>query len=167
MGVDIYGHSKINRKEEELEETKKEYRRSIINELRKKENEEEIVFYNTRVVNPNVGISSNMTIDLGGITAEIILTPGHTKMNLSIYIREEEVLFCGDAIVTDYLPNLEDGDKNDWREWLSSLEKIKSISPKIIVPGHGEIMINNKIGIEINRISSILRSAIENKEPQI
>ena len=162
MGIDIYGHNKINRKDEELEETKKEYKKSITNELRKRKNEEEIVFYKTRVVNPNIGISSNTKIDLGGVTAEIILTPGHTKMNLSIYVSTEGVLFCGDAIVTDYLPNLEDGVKGDWQEWLASIDKIKSISPEIIIPGHGEVLIGDNIKKEIIRISSFLNSAIEN-----
>lgn len=162
MGVDIYGHSKINRKDEELKKTKEEYGKSILDGLRKKNKEEEIAFYNTKVANPNIGISSDTTIDLGGVTADIILTPGHTKMNLSVYIKEEGILFCGDTIVTGYMPNLDEGDKNNWREWLLSLEKIKSITPGIIVPGHGEIITDNKIETEINRIRSILKSAIDN-----
>ena len=165
MGVDIYGHSKINRRDEELEETKKEYGKSITNELRKNKKEEEVVFYNTTVVNPNIGISSNTIIDLGGINAEIILTPGHTKMNLSIYIAYEKVLYCGDTLVTDYLPNLEDGGVSDWKEWLASIEQIKNIPPGVIVPGHGEIMKGDKIKTEITRISSILNSAIEKGNP--
>ena len=165
MGVDIYGHSSINRRDEELEEAKKEYGTSITNELRKKNNEEEVVFYNTKVANPNIVISSNTTIDLGEINAEIILTPGHTKMNLSIYIQSEKVLFCGDALVTDYIPNLECGGKSDWKDWIISIEQIKNISPEIIVPGHGEILTGDKIKTEINRINSILNSAIEKGVP--
>ncbi len=165
MGVDIYGHHKIKRTDEVLAEVKKEFNKTITSELRKRKNEEEIVFYKTKVINPNTGISSNTTLDLGGTTAEIFLTPGHTKMNLSVYIKEEAVLFCGDAIVNDYIPNLEDGGKDDWEQWLMSIEKIQKIAPEIIVSGHGEILTGDKIADEIERTKSILNSAIVSGSP--
>lgn len=161
MGMSIYGHHKINRNDNELEGVKKEYRQCITSDLRKNHNEEELVFYKTKVINPNIKISSDTTIDLGGIEVDIILTPGHTKMNLSIYIKEDNVLFCGDKLVSDYFPNLEDGGIEDWKEWLSSIEKIKTLSPTSIIPGHGEVMTGEKIEEEIGRIRSILDEAIK------
>jgi len=161
MGIDIYGHYNINRTNDELEEMKKEYGKSITSEVRRANNEEEITFYNTTVANPSIDISSNMEIDLGGTTAEIILTPGHTKMNLSVFVKNENILYCGDVLVNDYIPNLEDGDQNDWKDWLQSIEKIKNISPEIIISGHGEILTGEKIESEIVRMKSILNSAIK------
>ncbi len=165
MGIDIYGHSDINRPENIIEEVKKEYSKTILSEARKDKNEEDLVFYNTEVVNPNIGISSNIEIDLGGVTAEVILTPGHTKMNLSVLVKNEKVLYCGDTIVTDYIPNLEDGGIDDWKDWLLSLEKTENLSPEIIIPGHGEVMSGDNIISEIDRMKSILNLAIDNDQP--
>jgi glyoxylase-like metal-dependent hydrolase (beta-lactamase superfamily II) len=162
MEIDIYGHCEINRGNEDLEEIKKEYSKCITSELRRKEKEEELVFYNTSVVNPNIKISSNISIELGEMEVDIILTPGHTKMNLSVYVPNENILYCGDLIVTDYYPNLEDGGKDDWEEWLLSIDKIKKIAPEMIIPGHGEIVKGNGIQREIYRTKSILNSAIDN-----
>ncbi len=165
MEVDIYGHNAINRPENIIDEVKIEYSKTIMSEARKEKNEEDLVFYKTKVVNPNIGISSEIEIDLGGITAVIFSTPGHTKMNLSVFVKNEKVLYCGDTIVTDYIPNLEDGGVDDWKEWLLSLEKIENLSPEIIVSGHGEVMAGDKINAEINRMKSILNLAIENNQP--
>lgn len=165
MGINIYGHHKINRHEDELTATKKEYQCSFTSEVRKQHNEEEVTFYNTQLTNPNLQISENTQIDLGGIAAEIILTPGHTKMNLSIFVNSDKVLYCGDVLVNGYIPNLEDGGVDDWKEWLISIEKIENISPEIIVSGHGEVLTGEKIETEIVRIQSILDKAIKSGNP--
>ena len=152
MGIDIYGHIGINRTNEEFENVKKEYSQSITNKLRREEKEEEIFFYNTSVMNPNKKITSDFTLDLGELVVEIILTPGHTKMNLSVYVTKDNILYCGDSIVTDYIPNMQDGDKYDWENWLISIGRLSQISPSIIVPGHGEILSGKQIDNEIARM---------------
>jgi glyoxylase-like metal-dependent hydrolase (beta-lactamase superfamily II) len=45
---------------------------------------------------------------------------------------------------------------------LLSLEAIKRLDPKIIVPGHGEILSDHRINTEIKRTESILNMAIKN-----
>ena len=159
-GVDIYGHKNINRKSSELEQVKDEYNLSILDKRRQAVREENLVFYKTCAVNPNKKAAFDFSMDLGGITAEIILTPGHTSMNLSVYIPKEGILYCGDTIVTDYIPNLDDGGKDDWKCWLNSLQKIARLSPKIIIPGHGEILEGYEIEKEISRMRSIINLAI-------
>jgi glyoxylase-like metal-dependent hydrolase (beta-lactamase superfamily II) len=167
MGIDIYGHFEINRGNEALEEIKKEYSKCITSELRRNANEEELVFYNTSVVNPNIKISSSISLELGDMEVDIVLTPGHTKMNLSVYVPNEKILYCGDLIVTDYFPNMEDGDKNEWKKWQLSIEKLEQIAPDIIIPGHGEILKGTGIKREINRTKSILSAAIANASQSI
>lgn len=162
MGVDIYGHKDINRNEAELSEVKKAFNKCITSELRRHKREEELIFYKTTVVNPNLGISSDFPIDIGGVVVKILLTPGHTSMNLSVYIEDESVLFCGDVIISDYIPNLEDGEEDDWKEWILSIEKIQEISPEVIIPGHGDILSKEKQINEITRMKGVLNSAIKN-----
>lgn len=88
-------------------------------------------------------------------------TPGHTPFNISLFVSEDRVLFCGDAIVTGYIPNLEAGNVLLWQTWLQSLDAIEDLSPDIIITGHGySIQGASKIIIEINKIRAILKNAI-------
>ena len=162
IGIDIYGHYKINRLENELKAVKSAYAECIVDTIRQQNNEEEFVFSKTKIVNPNKKINSDCFIDLGGLFVKIILTPGHTQMNISVYVEEEKILFCGDVVVNEYIPNIEDGNKDDWQAWKQSLDKIKKLSPEIIVSGHGEILKGEKIKTEIQRIEDYLTAAINN-----
>lgn len=163
--IEIYGHNRIKRSNAEFTELKKYYNKTVLNEVRRSNHEEELVFQNTNIANPEIGITGDFTMDLGGITAEIFLTPGHTDMNLSVYVPDEGVLYCGDVIVTDYIPNLEDGHISDWKQWILSIDKILDHSPKILVSGHGEILEGESIKEEALRIKDILKQAIESGGP--
>ncbi|MEM8863910.1 MAG: MBL fold metallo-hydrolase [Chloroflexota bacterium] len=116
---------------------------------------------NTRLVNPNKSAEAGHTFDLGGVTAEVVALPGHTPINQGIFCPNEKVLFCADCIVTDYIPNLEVGNPDLWREWLKSLDKIDALAPNTIVPGHGRVIRRDEITEEISRISKFLLEAIQ------
>ena len=78
------------------------------------------------------------TLDLGGATLEFVHTPGHTLGSMSVYYREEKVLFAGDTIRTNEPFHL-DGDPSvgDMALHLKSLTKLLSYDIRIIAPGHG------------------------------
>lgn len=115
--IDIYGHYLINRTEDDLNSMADEINQCTLEVFRRDAKEEGMFFAETRVANPNKKIESDMNIDLGEIEAKVILTPGHTATNISIYVPDEGVLFCGDCIVNGYLPNLDSGTVEDWKIW--------------------------------------------------
>ena len=160
-GIDIYGHYLINRDENDLRLVKEEYNKCVTNPVRRASKEGDVVFYKTRFVNPNHGVTGDMSIDLGRRIVNILLTPGHTPMNISAYIGSEDLLFCGDILVPGYIPHLSEGTAADWKEWLKTLVRIEEISPKIIVPGHGKILKGRAIHQEITRMRIILKKAIK------
>jgi glyoxylase-like metal-dependent hydrolase (beta-lactamase superfamily II) len=49
------------------------------------------------------------------------------------------ILFTGDCLITEYLPNLDAGTPADWQVWLDSLQRIKALEPTVVVPGHGPV----------------------------
>jgi len=161
-GIDIYGHHQILRQEKDIEYLIKDFDLSNLNTIRRRNKETSILFNKTRIINPNRKVFCDMELDLGTLKAQIIMTPGHTDTNISVYIPSEGVLYCGDCIVDRFIPNLEDGTISDWETWRQSLEKIEGISPTIIVPGHGDIISGqSNIKGEIERIKTILDKAIE------
>jgi cyclase len=168
-GADIYGHSKINNTQKDLIDSFEDFGGAISNAIRKKAGEGSIAFENTSICNPDKKIDAEFSIDLGGGAARIILTPGHTDTNISIYNEKDRVLYCGDCLLPRFIPGLEGGGIKEWKTWISSLNKIAGIDIDIIVPGHGNIISGREnISKEIERLKYIITAAISNnKAPTI
>jgi len=125
LGVDVYGHG-IQRTEDEFRSEIAEFNGQISSPTRRAECEAEVFYSGTKLANPNRPISQDTVLNLGGSEAQIILTPGHTSTNLSVYVPSDGVLFCGDCLVNGYLPNLDCGTQADWQDWLESLDALQA-----------------------------------------
>lgn len=161
LGIKIFGHPEIQRTAEHFAAEKDDYNASITNEVRSSERETDAFFLNTGVANPTHPATAGFIFDLEGVEAEVISTPGHTSINQSIYSRTDNVLFCADCIVTDYIPNLEAGNRNDWQRWLTSLQIIENLAPEVVVPGHGQVMRGQEISTQIARMRGVVERALE------
>lgn len=64
-------------------------------------------------------------IDLGGLTAEVWETPGHTRDHLSFYIPAVDSLFCGDTLFAAGCGRLFDG---SMEQLYRSLKRIATLS---------------------------------------
>lgn len=159
-GIPIYGHYKIQRTNAELLEGIAEFNELIPNPVRRAHNEAQIFYTETSIANPDHPITDDTQIELGGRTVQILLTPGHTPANISIYVPDEHILYSGDCLISGYLPNLEAGTREDWHIWLLSLEKIRALAPSVVMPGHGQILRGEQIQSEIDHTCDILQEAI-------
>lgn len=165
LGIDVYGHEDIHRPDEDLAAVKAAYNASIQNPVRRDHHEENVVFTKTRFVDPNIAVSEDIAIDLSDTEVQILLTPGHTPMNISVFVPTDGVLFSGDTLISGYIPHLAEGTPEDWEDWLSSLEKLKSLSVETVVPGHGEVIRGPRIGKTIEETEATIRRALESGQP--
>jgi glyoxylase-like metal-dependent hydrolase (beta-lactamase superfamily II) len=156
-GIDVYGHSGIERTDREFRSEIAGFNAQITDAARKARGEAEVFYQGTSLANPNLPIREGMSIELGDCAVEILLTPGHTPTNISIYVRPDGVLFCGDCLVNGYLPNLDCGGKSDWQQWLASLDRLARFAPRVVVPGHGAVA----AGDDVNRLIETLRAELE------
>jgi glyoxylase-like metal-dependent hydrolase (beta-lactamase superfamily II) len=164
--IEVYGHAGIQRNDSELKSDIDEYSACTPNAVRREQREAAIVFTDTRIVNPNHKITSEIKFNLGNLNAEVLLTPGHTSTNLCLFVPAERVLFCGDSVVSGYLPNLEGGTIKDWQQWISTLDRIAGLEAEAIVCGHGPILKGDNVVKEIQRVRTIIERAIlEEKAP--
>jgi glyoxylase-like metal-dependent hydrolase (beta-lactamase superfamily II) len=85
--------------------------------------------------------------EIGKFKFEVIYTPGHKDDLITVYFKEDKVMFCGDFIFRDSIGrcDLDDGSISDM---ITSINKIKKYDKDVIVyPGHGDI---TTLGYEIN-----------------
>ena len=158
--IDIYGHAALQRTEDEFRAELEEFNSLISNPLRQARREAGAFYAGTRLENPNLPISKDTVLHLGGCDVEIILTPGHTPTNLSVWVPGDRVLFCADCVTNLYLPNLDAGGKVEWQAWLHSLDRIEQLKPAAIVPGHGPVAVGDDAGRLIESARAVLEQAI-------
>lgn len=81
-----------------------------------------------------VACKEGETFDLGGMTIEVIETPGHTKGGLSFLYKEENWLYAGDEV--NGFCWLFDKNATDRETHIQSLKKIRNLNPIRIFGGH-------------------------------
>lgn len=84
------------------------------------------------VVPADENIQEDRIIDLGGVTAELIIAESpHTDDALLVYVPEDNVLFVGDAELGEF-PSW----KMDWDKMAAFAKKVQGIDAGVIIDGH-------------------------------
>ena len=113
--------------------------------------------YATMPVNPDEAVIDDTELDLGGCRVEILLTPGHTDSNLSVWVPDEGVLYCGDCLTNQFAPNLDAADGlPSWQQWLQSLDRIEALAPEVVVCGHGPVESGADVLLLVGRVRKAL-----------
>jgi len=160
-GVDVYGHADIARTPAEFQAEIDEFNATIPGAARRAHSEADVFFAGTQPTNPNCPITVDTRMDLGNCEAEILLTPGHTPTNVSVWVPSDRVLFSADCLIDGYLPNLDAGSVTDWHIWLESLDRLAALAPRIVVPGHGRVATWDEVPRMIASLRAILERAID------
>jgi len=91
-------------------------------------------------------INEGESIQLGELKLEIIHTPGHAAGHLSFYSEEHELIFVGDTVMPDSLPDTcyvaEEYDANPISSYIETLNKLKRYKVKKAFPGHHQPFLN-------------------------
>jgi hydroxyacylglutathione hydrolase len=82
-------------------------------------------------------VSGGETLELAGLTIEVLFTPGHSPGHVTYALREEEALFSGDVLFQGSVGRV-DLPGGDWPTLLSSIESLISRFPaeSTVYPGH-------------------------------
>ncbi len=160
-GVDVYGHANIQRTDDEFRLEMAEFKQGVASPARRSNQDAQVFYHGTRLANPNRPIAGDCAMNLGGCEIEVLLTPGHTPSNISVYVPSDGALYCGDCLVNGYMPNLDAGSVDDWRVWLISLDRVAALAPRIVVAGHGPVATGEEVPRVIEKVRTILRESIE------
>jgi cyclase len=86
---------------------------------------------------PTVVHDSHLDLFLGARRINVRYYPGHTGGDSVVSIPDAHVVFCGDMLWKDHIPNLIDASTGAWVESLGSMQK--DYGPSTWVPGHGGV----------------------------
>ena len=81
-----------------------------------------------------VSVKPRTVFDLGDITAEILWTPGHTKGGISVWYREKNIVFIGDA--TGFFVWLYADDSTDCATYVAMLDRLYEVNADGYYGGH-------------------------------
>ncbi|UOD49671.1 MBL fold metallo-hydrolase [Orrella daihaiensis] len=90
---------------------------------------------NTRLEAADVWVINDEQLMLSGWQFDLLkVGPAHTPDDLSVYVPAENVLFAGDLMFQGRIPFVGNADSAGW---IKSLDRLLTLSPKVVVPGHG------------------------------
>ncbi len=118
----------------------------------------------TEMIGPQITFKDELNLNLGKKIFEVKhLCRGHTPGDIIVWLPQKQILFSGDLVFDGRIPFLGSGNS---KSWLSCLEKILELKPRLLLPGHGEpVMGEENIRKTVNRTYKYitdLREAIRN-----
>ena len=90
---------------------------------------------------PTILIEKEAAVRLGGATLIMRHAPGHAPDVISVYYKEEKVLFASDAMMS--IPYFVYGDINDLRRTLKQLSEVTPLED--LVQGHGDVLLRGEV----------------------
>ena len=108
-----------------------------------------------KIKNIDIGVIDDDEIDIAGLKARVIHTPGHTLGHVMFYLKKEKILFAGDTIFSLGCGRVFEGSMKDM---FFSLNKIKSLDPEtLIYCGHEYTENNLKFALEVDKQNEDLK----------
>ncbi|WP_029871281.1 MBL fold metallo-hydrolase [Rhizobium leguminosarum] len=93
-------------------------------------------FRNVDLIGPDITFSGSMTLNGGNLTLELIHAPGHTPDHIAVWIPELRICLAVDAV--EYpIPEVWSKNADDLRLIRSSLERIRDLNARLVIPAHG------------------------------
>ena len=81
-------------------------------------------------------VSEGTTIDLGGLTAQILETPGHSSCSISAYVPEIQALFPSDGGGIPYGETILPSGNSNFTQYQQSLERLQSLNVDMFCADH-------------------------------
>jgi glyoxylase-like metal-dependent hydrolase (beta-lactamase superfamily II) len=100
---------------------------------------------------PDVTLNGGETITTGHFSFKVLWAPGHSPGQICLYEPKQKILFSGDHILPTITPHIglhpQSGD-NPLGDYLNSLNTLKQLEVRLVLPGHEHPFNNFKSRIE-------------------
>ena len=91
----------------------------------------------SQILAPDSIVEEAMKLSLSGEEIHFMLAGGsHSPGDLMLWLPRQQVLIAGDVVYSDRMPSTNAG---DLRQWLETLDRLRQLQPRVVVPGHGAV----------------------------
>ncbi|HSF04985.1 MAG TPA: MBL fold metallo-hydrolase [Methylomirabilota bacterium] len=91
----------------------------------------------TRLVPADRWLPGDTSFTLGGLDFDVVyMGPAHAPDDVIVIVRQEQVVFCGDIVISGRIPFVGEADS---RRWLSAIDRLLALRPAVMIPGHGPV----------------------------
>lgn len=87
-------------------------------------------------------IKDKESLDIGGMTWEVLHIPGHSMGSIALYCRERKTLIPGDTVYADYAIGRFDLHGANALDLKDSLVRLAGLEVETLLPGHNQIVKN-------------------------
>ncbi|MBN2230854.1 MAG: MBL fold metallo-hydrolase [Candidatus Thorarchaeota archaeon] len=151
-GVRVIAHSGVR---EYLDDPDGKYLEFVKSLMRCGPEEAKEILGDVRLTVPEQLIDNDTVLKVG-TEIHLLATPGHVPSELSVYHPSSKTLFAGDTIFSEGSPTTRFGGPDDWRLWISHLERLRQMDIATICPGHGELCTIDEIQRNIDSLNETL-----------
>ena len=88
---------------------------------------------------PDLVTDKDLTVWLGSRKVVVRTVLGHTGGDLTIFVPDANILFCGDMLWRKVAPNLIDGSVEEWTATDAEFAAMPNAARTHYVPGHGDV----------------------------
>lgn len=97
-------------------------------------------------------LTDGFEFNVEDVSLKVYHTPGHSTDHVILFDKQRSILYSGDCILGEGTAVFE-----DLFEYMRSLEKILSLKPEVIYPGHGNVVTGAVEKIQYYIVSGFLR----------
>jgi cyclase len=110
---------------------------------------------------PTVVHDGHLELYLGSRRIDVRYYPGHTGGDSVVSLPDAHVVFCGDMLWKEHVPNLIDATTKTWVESLDAMQK--DYGPSTWVPGHGGVA-NGQDVLSFRKYLADLRAGVRREQ---
>ncbi len=146
-GAEIIAHKEVV---DELQGDNGFYKKFIADKMGWDSEQADEILGDVILYQPDRTIEQDTVLHIDGDEIHLLVTPGHVPDEISVYHSSSKTLFAGDTIYEGTALATQFGGAEEWKTWISQLERLKELDILNIVPGHGEICSKDEIDRNIN-----------------
>ncbi|ARU32144.1 MBL fold metallo-hydrolase [Sulfuriferula sp. AH1] len=123
---------------------------------------------NTKLLPADKWLDGDTDFEMGGVHFLLrYVGPAHTAEDMAMLVKEDGVLYTGDLVFRGRVPFVGDADS---KAWLTALNKLIALKPRVMVAGHGAASLKPQQDLEFTRdylefLRKSMGQAVANLEP--
>jgi glyoxylase-like metal-dependent hydrolase (beta-lactamase superfamily II) len=153
-GARIIAHSMVK---EELKDDNGYYKQFIIKRMDWDSKKGDEILGDVVLYVPDQTLEKDTVLNIDGEEIYILVTPGHVPDELCVYHPKSKTLFAGDAVYEGSALATRFGGPEEWKTWISQLNRLKTLEIATIVPGHGKLCSESEIDRNIDYLKEVLK----------